>query len=181
LNIFQRLVAVSQNGIGRPRGYLSLYHRRRTHDKMGLRDFLRQLKDRRGERSRARSETGPIGEQSEVEPVALRPTGSAPNFRIGGPTPGPSAARIQDSNGTKPFDSQQIRLTVLFPATQIFPPLLLNSSLIPLKNKPRSHHVSPIRHQICTLLPRLYKKSSPQPLTIRTPTVCGDLLPRTSV
>jgi hypothetical protein len=151
---------------------------------MGLRDFLRRLEDRHREQSRARSETGPIGEPSEVEPVAPHPTESAPDLRIGDPnqpTLGPSAARIQDSNGTKPFNLQQIRLTVLFHATQIFLPLLLNSSLILAKSKAQSHHVSPIRHQICTVLSRLYKQSSPPPLTIRTLTVCGHLLPRTSV
>jgi hypothetical protein len=171
----------------RPRGHLSLISPPSTpnsRQKMGLRDFLRQLKDRHRERSRARSETGPAGEPKEAALGASHPTGSTPNLRIGDPnppTPGPSTFRTPYSNGPQPFTFKEIPLIALVRAPQIPPPLLLNSSLILVQNQARSHHVSPIRHQIRTSLPRLYKKSSPRPLTIRTLTVCGHLLPSASL
>lgn len=111
---------------------------------MGLRDFFRQLKTRRRERSEARSEVGPIGESSEVGLVTPRSTGSAPNLCVGVPTlpaSGPPASRGQYSNGLQTCSSWSTRLTALYRTAQMALLLFLDFGLLRAKNEPHTRNL----------------------------------------
>ena len=77
----------------------------RLVDKMKLpklSKFLHLPKSLRRNRSKARSEIGPIEGQNEAEPAAPRPTESTPDLRTGTSdllTPRPLTPRGQESNG----------------------------------------------------------------------------------
>ena len=74
----------------------------RLSDKMKLLKYLCLPKSYRRERSKARSEIGPIEGQSGAGLAVLRPTESAPDLRIGTstvPAPSPLVLSNQESNG----------------------------------------------------------------------------------
>jgi len=69
---------------------------------MKLPKFLRLPKSHRRSRSKAKSEIGPIEDQSEADLAIPRPTESTPNLQIGTstlPMPSPLTSRDQELNG----------------------------------------------------------------------------------
>ena len=88
---------------------LSHHHLRRPGDKMKLPKSLRLPISHRPNRSKARSEVGPVECQTEVGPAAPRPTESSPDLRVGtsiSPAPSPLTSRDQGSNGMNTFYSR---------------------------------------------------------------------------
>jgi hypothetical protein len=76
---------------------------------MGLRDLLCLPRGYRRKKSKARSEIGPAENPNNVDLVALRPTGSAPDLRIGDsnlPAPGPSMSHDLESHSMRTVSSR---------------------------------------------------------------------------
>ena len=82
-----------------PSHLLSHRHLHRPRGNMKLPKFLRLPIGHRRNRSKARSEIGPIEGQTDVDPVVLHPTESAPDLRAGTSILPTASPRDQKSNG----------------------------------------------------------------------------------
>ena len=96
---------------------------------------LHQLpKSHRRNRSKFRSEIGPIEGQSEVDPATPLPTESTPDLRVATSifsAPSPLAPRDQESNGMGTILFQLIHLSPFLRTKQTPTPASIESSLFP--------------------------------------------------
>lgn len=120
---------------------LSHRHLHRPRDNMKLPKFLRPPKIHRRNRSKARSEIGPVEGQNEVDQATPRPTESTPDLRAGTsilPTPGPSTSRNQESSGMETILFRLIHLSSSLYTPQIPIPAPTESNLPREKTRPCS-------------------------------------------
>jgi len=119
-------------------------------DEMKWRDLLHVPKNHRRTRSGAGSETDSLRDASGVDPVALRPTESTPDLRVGAstvPMLSPLTSRNQESNGTQIIISQMIHLTTLFSCDRL--PFGFRSNPIRSWKRPKRWQLPKISGSYC--------------------------------